>query len=138
MVGLFFGAGVFGHISDRLGRKRAYYVTMVILTAGGVGSAFTQAWWTYGLCRILVGVGYGSYQVINCVYPLEFIGHRWRTLCGTVGFWACGGVLLSLFVSVLYEFCISFNFKLISYVGEVGLFIAAVRRAQTVSVVEDR
>ena len=35
--------------------------------------------------RVVVGIGFGANMVINCVYPLEFVGRQWRVLCGTIG-----------------------------------------------------
>ena len=37
---------------------------------------------------------------MNCVYPMEFISKRWRTLCGSLGFWPVGQMLLALLVCV--------------------------------------
>ena len=39
-------------------------------------------------------------MVVNCVYPLEFVGRQWRTLTGTIGFWAIGEMMLALIVSI--------------------------------------
>ena len=35
-------------------------------------------------------------MVVNFVLPLEFVGPRWRTFCGCIGFWACGVMSLAL------------------------------------------
>ena len=98
MAGLFVGVALFGQSSDLVGRKPSYYVAFAVMIGGGLASAFASSWHVYAACRIIVGVGFGGTMVVNCVYPLEFVGRRWRTVCGTVGFWAVGGMTLALMV----------------------------------------
>jgi MFS family permease len=100
MVGLLLGAASFGQLSDSVGRKKAYFISFTIMIMCGLVSAFSPKWEVYAACRFFVGIGFGAIMVVNCVYPLEFVGHRWRTLCGTIGFWAIGGMILALCVSM--------------------------------------
>ncbi|KAK2152867.1 hypothetical protein LSH36_316g08008 [Paralvinella palmiformis] len=96
MVGLILGAGLFGQLSDSIGRKKAYFLAFTIMIGFGFISAFSPVWEMFAFCRFFVGVGFGATMVVSCVYPLEFVGQRWRTLCGTIGFWAIGGMVLAL------------------------------------------
>ena len=100
MVGLAVGAFTFGQLAELIGRKYSYFLSYSFLILSGFGSAFASSWRVYAFCRALVGLGFGSIMVVNCVYPLEFVGQRWRTLCGTIGFWAVGQIVLALIVSV--------------------------------------
>ena len=53
-------------------------------------------------------------MVINCVYPLEFVGRQWRVLCGTIGFWSPALVVLPGLVSTtryLQLYCIKWSSK---------------------------
>ena len=62
-------------------------------------SALVPTWGWYAAARFVVGVGFGANMVINCVYPLEFVGRQWRVLCGTIGFWSPALVVLPGLVS---------------------------------------
>jgi MFS family permease len=101
MIGLSVGALTFAQISDLFGRKKPYFVGFSILILSGFGSAFAPCWEIYALCRFFVGLGFGAQKVVNCVFLLEFVGRRWRTVCGTVGFWAVGQLILALLVKYL-------------------------------------
>lgn len=100
MVGLTLGALTFGQLSDSIGRKYSYFLAYSFLIFSGFGSSFATMWEVYAFCRFLVGLGFGAQMVVNCVYPLEFVGRQWRTFCGTIGFWAVGQLILVLLVSV--------------------------------------
>ena len=101
MIGMLLGALVGGHVSDAYGRKKSYFISYFLMVTGGLVSAFSPNYQLYAACRFVCGYGFGSTQVINCIYPLEFVGNRWRTLCGTIGFWAMGQMILSLAVIYL-------------------------------------
>jgi len=95
MVGLLLGAASCGQFSDLFGRKKMYYVTTLILTAGGILSGVSNRWQLYTACRFMVGFGFGGNMVVMCVYPIEFLGRKYRVLCGTVGFWAVGTIIIA-------------------------------------------
>ena len=84
MFGLMCGAASFGQLSDAIGRKKAFYMAFTFLIGSGFVSAFSPVWQMFALCRFFVGIGFGSIMVVNCEYPLEFVGREWRTLCGTI------------------------------------------------------
>ena len=103
MVGLLFGAGAFGQLSDLIGRKKTYFIVYSIMSVFGLVSSFANSWQLYAACRVLVGFGFGGLMVVACVYPIEFVGRRWRVFCGTIGFWALGTMILAPMVSdILY------------------------------------
>ena len=62
-------------------------------------SALVPTWGWYAAARFAVGMGFGANMVINCIYPLEFVGRQWRVLCGTIGFWSPALVVLTGVVS---------------------------------------
>ena len=67
----------------------------------GFMSALIPSWGWYAAARFVVGVGFGANMVINCIYPLEFVGRQWRVLCGTIGFWSPALVVLPGLVSTI-------------------------------------
>ena len=42
-------------------------------------------------------------MLVNFVLPLEFVGRRWRTFCGCIGFWACGVMSQALLAYLLRD-----------------------------------
>lgn len=60
------GALLFGHLTDRFGRKRLFMVTLGLYVAASVATAFSFAPWYFFVCRALTGLGIGGeYSAIN-------------------------------------------------------------------------
>jgi len=54
------GAIVFGHIADKLGRRKIYGYEVLVLAPGALASAFAPGiWWLIGL-RAVLGFGIGG------------------------------------------------------------------------------
>lgn len=66
LVGAVSGALIFGYGTDRLGRKKLFYVTLIVYLAGTALSAFAWNFWSYAFFRLLTGAGIGGeYAAIN-------------------------------------------------------------------------
>lgn len=60
------GALLFGHLTDRFGRKRLFMVTLGLYVVASVATAFSFAPWYFFACRALTGLGIGGeYSAIN-------------------------------------------------------------------------
>ena len=60
LVGEVVGALVFGRLSDRLGRKNLFVVTLgLYLVANGIAAAAFNLWWLDGF-RFIAGMGIGG------------------------------------------------------------------------------
>jgi MFS family permease len=60
------GALVFGRLTDRLGRKRLFLVTMAVYAAATFATAFAPDFAVFALCRFVTGLGIGGeYAAIN-------------------------------------------------------------------------
>jgi MFS family permease len=95
LAGAVFGALLFGYLTDRLGRKRLFLVTVATYSLATLGSAFSWSFVSFALLRALTGVGIGGeYAAINSAVD-ELIPGRVR---GTVDlivngtFWIGGAV----------------------------------------------
>ncbi len=72
------GALFFGHLTDRLGRKRLFSVTLLIYFAGAVLTAFSWNFWSFFLFRLVTGMAIGGeYAAINSAID-ELIPARLR------------------------------------------------------------
>ena len=59
-VGAFVGAVLIGRIADRLGRRRAYMITLGLYSVFTLLAAFSTDLWMLVLCRFIAGVGLGG------------------------------------------------------------------------------
>jgi MFS family permease len=66
LAGAITGALFFGYLTDRLGRKKLFTVTLLIYLAGAVLSALAWDFWSFALFRLVVGLAIGGeYAAIN-------------------------------------------------------------------------
>ncbi|MGI8815731.1 MAG: MFS transporter [Pseudonocardia sp.] len=102
LFGEVLGALVFGRITDRLGRRRLFFVTLTLyLVASGMASLSFDVWFLL-LCRFLAGAGIGGeYCAINSaideLIPPYFRGRVDISVNGT--YWA--GAILGAGANVL-------------------------------------
>ncbi len=95
LAGAVFGALFFGYLTDRLGRKRLFLITLATYSLATLASAFTHSLLPFAVCRFFTGVGIGGeYAAINSAVD-ELIPGKLR---GTVDlivngtFWIGGSV----------------------------------------------
>jgi MFS family permease len=104
VLGACAGALFFGYLTDRLGRRRLFVVTLAIYMAATVGTAFAGSFAWFAAFRFLTGLGIGGeYAAINSAID-ELIPARvrgWVDLAVNGSFWmgaafgaALTGVLL--------------------------------------------
>ncbi|MBB6143096.1 MFS family permease [Silvibacterium bohemicum] len=103
LAGAVFGALLFGYLTDRLGRKKLFLVTVATYSLATLASAFSWNFLSFAILRSLTGVGIGGeYAAINSAVD-ELIPGRVR---GTVDlivngtFWIGGtvGALASIYL----------------------------------------
>ncbi len=105
LAGAVGGSILFGHLADRMGRKRLYTATLLVYLLGTLGSALSWSFASYALLRIVTGAGIGGeYSAINSAIQ-EFTPPSLRGRIDLVingSFWvgammggAVAGVLLS-------------------------------------------
>jgi MFS family permease len=95
VTGAVTGALFFGWLTDRLGRKRLFSVTLMLYLLAAAGTAFTWDLPSYALMRFLTGAGIGGeYSAINSaiqeLIPPRFRGRTDLTVNGS--FWAGAAV----------------------------------------------
>jgi MFS family permease len=66
IAGAVVGALFFGHLTDRLGRKKLFTITVGVYAVATVMSGLSWDFWTFAICRFLTGAGIGGeYSAIN-------------------------------------------------------------------------
>jgi MFS family permease len=134
VAGACIGALFFGQLTDRLGRKKLFMVTLAIYLVATVLTAFAFAPWYFFLCRFFTGIGIGGeYSAINSAID-ELIPARNRgqvDLAINGSFWVGSGLgaLVSLMLLDASLFAPSIGWRIAFGLGFViGLGILLVRR----------
>ena len=90
LVGAVLGALFFGWLTDRLGRKKLFFITLAVYLAATTATAFSWNLWSFILFRFLTGAGIGGeYTAINSTIQ-ELIPSRlrgWTDLVINGSFW---------------------------------------------------
>ncbi|XP_046328503.2 organic cation transporter protein-like [Haliotis rufescens] len=97
-AGYLFGVFILGIISDKIGRKKALYFSVILSLAGGLGLAWTpNNFIVYCVIRFVNGFSMGGVFPITFVMSIEIVGRSKRALIGISieYFFAMGLVILS-------------------------------------------
>ena len=103
LAGAVLGAVFFGWLTDRLGRKKLFFITLAVYLTATAATAFSWSFWSFCLFRFLTGAGIGGeYTAINSTIQ-ELIPARvrgWTDLVINGSFWvgaalgAAGSIVL--------------------------------------------
>lgn len=103
LAGAVLGALFFGWLTDRLGRKKLFFITLSVYLVATAATAFSWNLWTFALFRFFTGAGIGGeYAAINSTIQ-ELIPARvrgWTDLIINGSFWigaamgAAGAIVL--------------------------------------------
>jgi MFS family permease len=135
LVGAVIGALLFGYLTDRLGRKRLFTVTLLVYLVATALTAFSWSFASYALFRTLTGAGIGGeYSAINSAID-ELIPARVRgrvDLIINASFWigaaiGAGATIVLLDMGIVP---ISLGWRLAFGIGAIlGLIIIFLRHA---------
>ena len=105
LAGAVLGALFFGWLTDRLGRKKLFFITLVVYLVATAATALSWNFWSFALFRFLTGAGIGGeYAAINSTIQ-ELIPARvrgWTDLVVNGSFWI-GAALGALGAIVLLD-----------------------------------
>ncbi|OWR51601.1 Ectonucleotide pyrophosphatase/phosphodiesterase family member 4 [Danaus plexippus plexippus] len=77
--GSIIGGLIFGWVADKFGRVPAILGTNMAGFLAGVGTAFANSFWSFCLCRFLVGLAYDNCFMVMYIVVVEYVGPKWRT-----------------------------------------------------------
>lgn len=78
LLGAVLGALFFGWLTDRVGRRRLFFVTLCVYLGGTAATAFAQDFAFFAICRFVTGAGIGGeYTAINSAIQ-EMVPARYR------------------------------------------------------------
>ncbi|MGI8645516.1 MAG: MFS transporter, partial [Nocardioides sp.] len=128
VAGACIGALFFGQLTDRMGRKKLFLITLAVYTVATVLTAFSMNPMWYFACRFLTGAGIGGeYAAINSaideLIPKKFRGRVDVAINGSFWVGAAGGALLTIplldptFISAEWGWRLAFGLGAILAVG---------------------
>lgn len=92
LIGMAIGAVLWGGVADRLGRRRAFSLTLLIFSAFTAAGAFSPNLETFLVLRFIAGIGLGGAIPVDYALVAEFTPakHRGRVLTAMDGWWPIG------------------------------------------------
>jgi MFS family permease len=135
LIGAILGALVFGYLTDRLGRKKLFTITLGVYLVAAMLSAFSWNFASFAFFRFLTGSGIGGeYAAINSAID-ELIPARargWTDLAINGTFWlgAGAGSLATLVLLDAHRFPVNLGWRLGFGIGAlIGLGIVFLRHS---------
>jgi putative MFS transporter len=103
LVGMAVGAVAWGTVADRVGRKRAFSITLLIFALFSVLGALSPSWEAFLVLRFLAGIGLGGCIPVDYALVSEFSPkkQRGRVLAAMDGWWPVGTTLAGLSATFL-------------------------------------
>jgi MFS family permease len=102
LAGAVLGALLFGWLTDRLGRKRLFFITLAVYLVATAATAFSWNFLSFALFRFLTGAGIGGEYTAIASTIQEFVPARhrgWTALIINGSFWI--GAALGAGVSIV-------------------------------------
>ncbi|WP_262103493.1 MFS transporter [Arthrobacter sp. Marseille-P9274] len=95
LVGIFFGGGLFGWLTDKIGRHKMYIADLIALAVFSLLNGFATEVWQVVLCRFFLGMAIGADYPIATSLLAEFLPKkvRGRLLGATFVVWAVGAAV---------------------------------------------
>jgi MFS family permease len=134
LVGQVVGALTFGRLTDRLGRKKLFIMTLVIYLVGSGVAGLSPNMWFLWVCRFVAGMGIGGeYTAINSaideLIPAHYRGRVDIAVNGTYWAGAFMGALANLYLLNPDNVAENIGWRIAFFIGPIlGLSIIWLRR----------
>ncbi|MFG6504071.1 MFS transporter [Microbacterium sp. P05] len=134
LLGQVAGALVFGRLTDRLGRKKLFLVSLVVYLVGSAVAGLSFAPWFFYVWRFVAGAGIGGeYAAINSaideIIPAKYRGRVDIAINGTYWGGAALGAVASVFFLDTAIFPQDIGWRLSFFIGPIlGLMLIYLRR----------
>src|SRR5881275_3165449 len=105
LAGAVVGALLFGYLTDRLGRRKLFFITLALYLTATAATALSWDFWSFAVFRVLTGAGIGGeYAAINsAIQELIPARYRGRTDLAVNGSFWVGAALGALGAVVLLQ-----------------------------------
>ncbi|XP_040002186.1 solute carrier family 22 member 7a [Xiphias gladius] len=104
-LGITLGSILFGHLSDRFGRKSMLLLSLISATTLGFASAFSTSYLMFSVSSALCGVALSGLSIIGAVLGIEWTDVKHRTFAGTIMSlsWSVGSMVLALLAYLIRD-----------------------------------
>ena len=82
MFGLMVGSTAFGYIADKIGRKKALFIGILMSGTSFLIQSFLKNFWAYSMMQILTGFAAKGVFMIAFVLCMEVTGSQYATAIG--------------------------------------------------------
>jgi MFS family permease len=133
LAGAVIGSLIFGHLTDRYGRRTFFFVTLAIYLLGVGLTAFSWNLWSFALFRFITGAGIGGeYSAVNSaideLIPARFRGRVDLIINGSFWLGAATGSAATVFMLNPHIFPINIGWRIGFGAGAIiGLVILYLR-----------
>lgn len=131
LIGIFFGATVFGALTDKIGREKMYALDLTVLVVACALTAFVGAAWQLILLRFVIGLAIGADYPIATSLLTEFTPKKRRGfMIGLSGFaWSLGAMSAFLFGFIVINLTGEHPWRILLGSGAVlGIIVVLLRR----------
>ena len=84
MAGVLVGSYLFGWLSDKMGRKISFFISLVVMAVFGILSGVMPEYWSFILMRMVVGASTSGVFLVAYVLAMEMVGPQYRVVAGTL------------------------------------------------------
>jgi MFS family permease len=134
LAGAVLGALLFGWLTDRLGRKKLFFITLAVYLVATAATAFSWNFVSFALFRFLTGAGIGGEytaiaSTIQEFIPARYRGHTDLVINGSFWIGAAGGAAGSIVLLDPAVLPPDYGWRAAFFIGSVlGLGILIMRR----------
>jgi putative MFS transporter len=131
LIGIFFGATVFGALTDKIGREKMYALDLTVLVVACGLTAFVGTAWQLIVLRFIIGLAIGADYPIATSLLTEFTPRKRRGfMIGLSGFaWSLGAMTAFLFGFILINMTGEHPWRIMLASGAVlGIIVVLMRR----------
>lgn len=98
LIGIFIGGGLFGYLTDIIGRNRMFTIDLIVLVVLSIMCMFITAAWQLFILRFLIGVAIGADYPIATSLIIEFTPKKNRAITMGIiaGVWFLGAAVADI------------------------------------------
>ncbi len=105
LIGIFFGGFLGGWMSDRMGRKKLYFVAPALFALCSIAQFWAESGIALFLCRFIIGIGVGYEYTVAGSILAEFLPKKYRgpRLAALTTLWFAGAAIAYIVGNIILK-----------------------------------